>query len=441
MAKEGKSAVVPRLRFPEFRESTEWKAERIDMLYSFMRNNALSRDKLNYESGSAKNIHYGDIHTKFSALFDITKERVPYINGTEVIPDADSDDFCVEGDIIFADASEDTNDVGKCIEIVRLGGQLLLAGQHTILARRKNDALVIGFGAHLFQSGRIRSQIQKEAQGTKVYAISPTRLARTEIFYPRDEKEQQKIADCLTSLDEVIAAQGRKVEALRIYKRGLMQQLFPREGETLPRLRFLEFRDSAEWEEQTLRSICNRIMDGTHFSPKTKEGPRPYLTSKNIRNGHIDLSTISYISEEEHREIYARCPVKKDDVLLTKDGANTGNCAINTLDYEFSLLSSVAVLRGDTTRVKQSFLYQTIAAERTQSIIINSMSGQAITRITLEKLGNYLVPLPGMAEQQRIADSLSSLDARIAAESAKLATLKTHKQGLMQQLFPSQEEA
>src|ERR1041385_7707460 len=181
----------------------------MDMLYSFMRNNALSRDKLSYGNGTVKNIHYGDIHTKFSALFDITKERVPHINSTEKLPDADSDEYCVEGDIIFADASEDTNDVGKCIEIVRLDGQLLLAGQHTILARRKNDALVIGFGGHLFRSARIRSQIQTEAQGTKVYAISSTRLATIEIAYPFEEEEQQKIADCLTSLDELIAAQGR----------------------------------------------------------------------------------------------------------------------------------------------------------------------------------------------------------------------------------------
>jgi type I restriction enzyme S subunit len=249
--------------------------------------------------------------------------------------------------------------------------------------------------------------------------------------------EQQKIADCLTSLDELIAAQGRKVQALKAHRKGLMQQLFPREGETLPRLRFPEFRDAPEWEIRTLRSVCERIMDGTHFSPRTKSGPRPYLTSKNIRDGWIDLSTASYISEEEHREIYARCPVRKLDVLLTKDGANTGNRAINTLDFEFSLLSSVAVLRGVASLLSQRFLYQSIASDSLQATILNSMSGQAITRITLEKLGNYTIPLPGFTEQQRIADCLFSLDARIAAESEKFVTIKTQKKGLMQQLFPA----
>ena len=246
MAKEDKKTLVPRLRFPEFSGSVEWKAKRMDSLYSFMRNNTLSRDKLNYEAGTAKNIHYGDIHTKFSTLFDITKERVPYINVTEDLPETDSDDYCIEGDLVFADSSEDTNDVGKCIEIVRVEKQLLLAGQHTILARQKNSEFVIGFGGRVFQSARVRSRIQHEAQGTKVYAISPTRLARIEIVYPGEEDEQQKIADCLSSLDELIAAQGRKVEALKTHKRGLMQQLFPREGETLPRLRFPGFRGGGE---------------------------------------------------------------------------------------------------------------------------------------------------------------------------------------------------
>ena len=130
MAKEGKKALAPKLRFPEFRGSAEWKAERMDLLYSFMRNNTLSREKLNYEAGTAKNIHYGDIHTKFSTLFDITKERVPYINVNEGLPDIDSDDYCVEGDLVFADSSEDMSDVGKCIEIVRLENQLLLAATY-----------------------------------------------------------------------------------------------------------------------------------------------------------------------------------------------------------------------------------------------------------------------------------------------------------------------
>ena len=253
--------------------------------------------------------------------------------------------------------------------------------------------------------------------------------------------EQQKIAECLSSVDELMAAQARKVDALKTHKKGLMQQLFPREGETQPRLRFPEFQNAGEWKKEPLGSMCARIMDGTHFSPKSKGGPRPYLTSKNIKDGRIDLSNLSYISEEEHAEIYSKCPVKLHDVLLTKDGANTGNCALNNLDFEFSLLSSVAVLRGNPSKLRQEFLFQSILSDSAQSLITESMSGQAITRITLTKIGGITISVPSPGEQRRIASCLSSLDALITSETQKLEALKTHKKGLMQQLFPSPEEA
>jgi restriction endonuclease S subunit len=181
-------------------------------------------------------------------------------------------------------------------------------------------------------------------------------------------------------------------------------------------------------------------MDGTHFSPKSKSGSCLYLTSKNIQNGIIDLSNISYISEEEHKQIYKRCPVLKNDVLLTKDGVNTGNCAINNLDFEFSLLSSVAVLRVNQSLLNHRFLYQLVLSEKTQRIITGAISGQAITRITLEKIGNFSVWVTNLLEQQKIADCLTSIADRITAETQKLATLKAHKKGLMQQLFPAEGE-
>ncbi|MCK5804355.1 MAG: restriction endonuclease subunit S [Lentisphaeria bacterium] len=265
-----------------------------------------------------------------------------------------------------------------------------------------------------------------------------SRLAELRLAVP-DIAEQQKIAGSLGSLDDLIAAEGRKLEALRDHKKGLMQHLFPREGERQPRLRFPEFFDAPEWTEYRTECVCERIMDGTHFSPQSTDGPRPYLTSKNVRNGFLDLSTVTFISEEDHREIYARCPVQKHDVLLTKDGASTGNCVINNLDYEFSLLSSVAVLRGKVLKIVPAFLYYTIVSPRYRKQLFDSIAGQAITRITLTKLKNYTVVLPDMAEQQRIADCLTALDTWIAAQAEKLDALRTHKRGLMQQLFPSPE--
>ncbi len=386
-------------------------------LYAFMRNNLLSRDKLNYERGVAKNIHYGDIHTKFQALFDVTRESVPFINESESVPGADSEDYCVEGDLIFADASEDMRDVGKCIEVVRLAGERLLAGQHTILARPKDDALVVGFGGHLFRSGLMRSRIEKEAQGTKVYQISSSRLGGIVITYPSDKGEQQKIADCLTSLDEVIAAQGRKVEALKAHKRGLMQQLFPREGETRPRLRFPEFRDAPEWELTPLSRVFLRITNGKANAQDHEEGGAYPL---------FDRSEVIKVS--------ASFAFAAEAVIIPGEGASFRPKYFNG---KFNLHQRAYALMECQGSAKYFFYALDYAKDALALKAVKS----TVLSLRLPIIQKFVVPLPERQEQQRIADCLSSLDTRITAETRQLAALKTHKQGLMQQLFPAPEAA
>ena len=218
---------TPRLRFPEFRDAPDWVEEPFSHLYRFAPTNTLSRDQLNHTSGSVKNIHYGDIHTRFQALFDIRREIVPFISPAYLLGEPSPASLCSEGDMVFADASEDLADVGKSIEIIEIDGQQVVSGTHTILAKRKGSHLRIGFGGHLFRSSRIRTRIQKESQGAKVLGISSGRLSIVPVSFPTDHAEQQKIAECLTSLDELIAAEERKLEVLRAHKQGLMQGLFP----------------------------------------------------------------------------------------------------------------------------------------------------------------------------------------------------------------------
>ncbi|OPX89384.1 MAG: EcoKI restriction-modification system protein HsdS [Pelotomaculum sp. PtaB.Bin104] len=220
---------TPRLRFPEFRDAEEWEVERFGEVYSFHPTNSFSRDKLSYESGMIKNIHYGDIHTKFAVLFDITKEQVPYLHPSLDIEKLNHEAYCKEGDIILADASEDIDDIGKSIEIVNLNGEKVVSGLHTIMARQKLPKLIVGFGGYLFGTAYIREQIKREAQGAKVLGISPIRLSKISVIYPSIKAEQQKIADGLSSLYEVINLQTQKVDALKAHKKGLMQQLFPQE--------------------------------------------------------------------------------------------------------------------------------------------------------------------------------------------------------------------
>lgn len=205
----------------------------------------------------------------------------------------------------------------------------------------------------------------------------------------------------------------------------------------VPKIRFKPDVGGAypEWVSKSLKEVCKKIKDGTHFSPKSKSGPRKYITSKNIRNSGLDLSSCSYISEDEHREIYRRCSAALGDVLLTKDGAGTGNCCLNTLAEEFSLLSSVAVLSGEAGILSNEFLLQILQSKSGQNTISNVIAGQAITRITLDKINKFTFMLPHYEEQKKIALFLSLIDKKISLLTEECHSLSEYKKGVMQKIF------
>jgi type I restriction enzyme M protein len=177
-----------------------------------------------------------------------------------------------------------------------------------------------------------------------------------------------------------------------------------------------------DWPMVPLGEACETIMDGTHFSPSnTETGERLYLTSKNVRENYLDLSNISYISEEAHKAIYSRCPVRTGDVLYIKDGANTGVAAINTLTEEFSLLSSVAVMRGKPESLENRYLAFYLNSDRGRQSMLSMISGVAITRLTLTKLNAALIPLPPLIAQQAIVAEIEAEQALVAA-NRKLIT-------------------
>jgi type I restriction enzyme S subunit len=193
------------------------------------------------------------------------------------------------------------------------------------------------------------------------------------------------------------------------------------------------------WSFDKLEVVCQKIQDGTHFSPNSAGiGEVMYITSKNIRPSGIDLSNVTYISKVEHEEIYRRCDVIRGDILLTKDGANTGNACINTLDNEFSLLSSVAFLRADPSQLYNYYLLYLIQGAYGQKMILDALAGQAITRITLSKLRGFKFAYPPLPEQRRIAEILSTWDEAIQKLDALIANKQELKKGLMQQLLTGQ---
>jgi type I restriction enzyme S subunit len=158
------------------------------------------------------------------------------------------------------------------------------------------------------------------------------------------------------------------------------------------------------WSMATLSDICSKIQDGTHFSPKdqTDQGEYRYLTAKNVRLRGLELSDVTYLSEREHRKIYERCDPQKGDVLLVKDGVNTGDAALNTLDEEFSLLSSVCILRPDAPVLSGAYLRYYLVSPVGRRLLTANMSGTAIRRIVLRRIKQVAIAFPPLAEQHRI---------------------------------------
>ncbi len=190
-----------------------------------------------------------------------------------------------------------------------------------------------------------------------------------------------------------------------------------------------------DWGVKKGRELFTKIQDGTHFSPKISNGGFLYITSKNIKHGYLDLTSVEYIDKIQHEKIYKRCDVLKNDILLTKDGVNTGNVALNTLEQPFSLLSSVAFLRLDVREHNPVFFVQQILSGIFQSVVKDEMSGNAITRLTLGKINNLKFYVPMVQEQTAIANVLSDSDALIDALEQLIAKKQAIKSATMQQLL------
>ena len=431
-----KNRLIPKLRFPDFKDSGKWEVEPLGSIYTFKTTNSFSRSKLNNENGTIKNIHYGDIHTKFSTLFDINKENVPYINSDVFVDRISQDNYCTEGDIIFADASEDLDDVGKSIEIINLNNEKLLSGLHTFLARQIEKKLIIGFGGYLFKSDAIRNQIKNEAQGAKVLGISKGRISNIKICYPKNKKEQQKIASCLSSLDELLEAHKQKLELLKKHKKGLMQNLFPHPSagsgcEKVPKLRFPEFKDGGEWVEKKLGEV-GKIVTGTTPSTKKYEyyenGIYPWVTPTDISEQKDIYSTKKLLSE---KGLEAGRFIPKNSLLVTCI-ASIGKNAILRKDGSCNQQINAII---PNTNNNVDFLYYLI--ENNTNVLLSNAGQGGMAILNKSDFSNIKLSFPQPAEQQKVAECLSSLDELIAAEAEKIGQLEKHKKGLMQGLFPS----
>ena len=190
------------------------------------------------------------------------------------------------------------------------------------------------------------------------------------------------------------------------------------------------------WEKKKLVEVCTKLNDGTHFSPESFEtGDYKYITAKNIKLGGFDFSNITYVPEVVHRPIFERCNPEKGDVLYIKDGVTTGIAMVNTLDEEFTLLSSVALLKQNRKLMNGFFLCGILNNDEMYSDIRRNMGGAAITRLTIAKLNGIMVIVPPLELQEEFAAFVTQVDKSKVAVQKALDETQLLFDSLMQEYF------
>ncbi len=304
---------------------------------------------------------------------------------------------------------------------------------------RTKKGFTDSFFEHYFETSLLNPEIRKIAQeGGRAHGllnVSVTEFFKDVNLLVPSPDEQQKIADCLISIDELITAQTQKLDALKTHKKGLMQQLFPAEGETAPKLRFPEFRDKGEWKLQKLEGLAKR-----------GSGHTPNKQVSNYYNGGIKWVSLADSNKLDNGYIYAtKIQISKEGienssavlhpagaVILSRD-AGVGKSAV--LHSEMAVSQHFIAWDCDETKLSNWFLYYVLQILKPafESVAV----GNTIKTIGLPYFKELCISVPSISEQKKIADCLTSLDERITAQAQKLDALKTHKKGLMQQLFPS----
>jgi type I restriction enzyme S subunit len=241
--------------------------------------------------------------------------------------------------------------------------------------------------------------------------------------------EQQKIADCLSSIDDRITLETKKLDTLKAHKKGLMQQLFPAEGETIPKLRFPEFHDSGEWEEKKLEDISSFINQKV---PLEQVSLLNYISTENLLPDYAGVTTASKLPPLGNATQFL-----KNDVLISNIRPYLKK--VWFADKDGAASNDVIVIRAKASVINE-YLAFLLKNDKFIDYVMEGAKGVKMPRGDISLMRQYPLAIPSLTEQQKIADCLSSIDEAIAAQIQAISTLKTHKKGLMQQLFPSVDE-
>ncbi len=408
-----KGALVPRLRFPEFRDAGKWEMRYGNDLFDNIINKNQNFDlpilAITQEHGAIprSTIEYNVSVTEKSI------ENYKIVNIGDFIISLRS----------FQGGIEYSHFCGLC------------SPAYIIL--RKKVILNDVFFKFFFKSEHLISRLNVNIEGLRDgKMITYKQFSEVLLPFP-SPAEQQRIADCLSSLEERIAAETSKLDRLKEHKKGLLKQLFPTEGETLPKLRFPEFGNSGKWQKIALGDICD-IIPGYTF-PECLQGKihglYPFCKVSDIskavsEHGGLLDRALNYVGDDELSILKAK-PLPVGTTVFAKIGEalRLNRRAITTVEC---LIDNNAV--GIKAKAKKStdyFLYTL-----SQLIDLSEYCGGAVPSVNKTVLENISVVIPTNYEQQRIADCLSSLDELITSQTKKIDLLKEHKKGLMQQLFP-----
>ena len=383
-----KALNVPHLRFPEF--TGEWEKCKVSDLLDFYSTNSLSWEQLEYDTNTVMNLHYGLIHVGLPTMVDLAKDKLPNIK-KENMPK--NFELCKEGDVAFADASEDTNEVAKTIEFYNLARENIVCGLHTIHGRDNKNKTVVGFKGYAFSSAAFHNQIRRIAQGTKIYSISTKNFSECYIGLP-SKPEQTKIATLLRLIDERISTQNKIIDKLQSLIKGLRVRLIQIENGNIVHLGEI----ARIYQPQTISS-----------TELTEDGFLVYGA-----NG-----IIGKYKEYNH---------KTEQICITCRGNTCG--MVNYTKPMSWITGNAMVINTDEhqNKVCKRYLYHYLSAYNFNSII----SGSGQPQIVRTPLENLEITLPSIFEQEQKAMLLDRIQAKIEISNRVLSLCQEQKQYLLE---------
>lgn len=407
---------TPKLRFKEF--SGDWESKKLGELGEFKKTYSFSRSVEG--EGNYKHIHYGDIHMNYKGI--ISKDKlIPSID----IPNDDRYELIKERDIIFADASEDRRDLGKVAVVRSIAGNIL-SGLHTFCFR-PNEFLNSEFFLNHSLNKEYLKFMYTRGNGAKVLGISKSNLAEYNFLAPSKE-EQEKIASFFSLIDDKISLQGDKVEALKDYKRGMMQKIFSRE------LRFKgdDGRDYPEWEDTELKEMLALTIDNRGKTPPITQNGIPLLEVNSLGGIYPDFNKINKFVDEDTYNEWFRNHIKEGDLLFTTVGA-TG--LVSLADSTKSCIAQNIVGFRFKEGYNSEFMYNLFNYREIIKRIKAIEMGAVQPSVKVTQLIKLKFLIPSFEEQIKIGSTLSNIDKKIAKEQEKLDSLNEYKKGLLQKMF------